>query len=350
MTERVVYLLGAGFSAPLGLPLTSNFLEKSKDLYFREPIRYKHFARVLETIAEMSVVKNYYRTDLHNIEEILSILDMKQSLRGQRLRKEFLTYISDVIAAFTPVLRAQPTGWPANWHEGVFGSAGVPGRNYGYFVASLLHTRVEAGERIVPLSVTRHSGGKAVYSVVTLNYDHVLERFASYLRDSFQGVAPAFQGSQATQDAGTPLAKLHGSAESEIIVPPTWNKSVTRKLLPSWNLAFELLATANHIRIIGYSLPVADSYVKYLLRGAAIEATHLKRIDVLCLDDSRRTTFHRYTAFVDFQNFRYVSARTEDYVKKVYEVTAGVSRIGAKVLDFDCLERAHEEFFSSAGH
>jgi len=35
--EKVVYLLGAGFSAPLGLPVMSNFLEKSKDIYFADP-------------------------------------------------------------------------------------------------------------------------------------------------------------------------------------------------------------------------------------------------------------------------------------------------------------------------
>jgi hypothetical protein len=117
--------------------------------------------------------------------------------------------------------------------------------------------------------------------------------------------------------------------------------------LPSWNLAFKLLAAANHIRIIGYSLPVADSYVKYLLRGAAIESQHLKRIDVLCLDDSKRSTHQRYSDFIDFQNFRFVCARTEDYVKQVYDLTGGPSRAGTKALDFAYLEQAHEEFFRS---
>lgn len=31
--ENVVYILGAGFSAQFGLPIMSNFLEKSKDMY-----------------------------------------------------------------------------------------------------------------------------------------------------------------------------------------------------------------------------------------------------------------------------------------------------------------------------
>ena len=40
--ERVVYLLGAGFSAPLGLPVMSNFLEKSKYMYFEESENEEH--------------------------------------------------------------------------------------------------------------------------------------------------------------------------------------------------------------------------------------------------------------------------------------------------------------------
>lgn len=31
--ENVVYILGAGFPAQFGLPIMSNFLEKSKDMY-----------------------------------------------------------------------------------------------------------------------------------------------------------------------------------------------------------------------------------------------------------------------------------------------------------------------------
>lgn len=43
VTDKVVYLFGAGFSAPLGLPVMSNFLMKSKDLYVSDPERYRTF-------------------------------------------------------------------------------------------------------------------------------------------------------------------------------------------------------------------------------------------------------------------------------------------------------------------
>ena len=88
--ERVVYLLGAGFSAPLGLPVMSNFLMKSKDMYSEDPDRYSHFKKVFDRIREMSVCKNYYKADLFNIEEVLSILEISGS-SGLSVGTEFAT-------------------------------------------------------------------------------------------------------------------------------------------------------------------------------------------------------------------------------------------------------------------
>lgn len=348
--ERVVYFLGAGFSAPLGLPLTSNFLEKSKDLYFSDPHKHAHFGLVLETIAEMSVVKNYYATDLHNIEEILSILEMRQSLgRRKRLRAAFLRYIADVVNHYTPEFPAKSTGWPSNWHGHIFAGTGRPSQFYGYFVASLLRSQLDASEHIVPIQLRQSAPSTITYSVITLNYDLVLERYAEYLRDSF--AQSSFSGfvtpsNDALPPNGILLTKLHGSADSSVIVPPTWNKSVARGLLPAWNAAFAQLSEATQIRIIGYSLPTADSYVKYLLRAAAIEAPHLKRIDVLCLDNQRGEVSSRYAQFIDFPNYRFVSARTEVYVEQVYKATTQPINVGDRSMRFDRLEEAHADFFT----
>ena len=89
MTENVVYLLGAGFFYPLGLPVMGNFLEKSKDMYFEDKGGYQHFEEVFEKIREMHVSKTYYDTDLTNIEEILSILEMEQHLGDKSSKQSF---------------------------------------------------------------------------------------------------------------------------------------------------------------------------------------------------------------------------------------------------------------------
>jgi hypothetical protein len=102
--ERIVYLLGAGFSAPLGLPVMSTFLFKSKDMFAVDPVKYGHFKDVFDTIAKIGVAKSYYETNIFNIEDVLSILEMTDHLEGQTLREEFIHYIVDVIKYYTPVM------------------------------------------------------------------------------------------------------------------------------------------------------------------------------------------------------------------------------------------------------
>ena len=88
--ETITYILGAGFSAPIGLPVTNNFLIKSKDLYFTDHNKYDYFKSVFNTIEELSVCKNYFNADLFNIEEILSILEMGSFLDGKKMKKDFI--------------------------------------------------------------------------------------------------------------------------------------------------------------------------------------------------------------------------------------------------------------------
>ena len=66
--ENVVYLLGAEFSAPLGLPVMKDFLLKSKDLYFQNRDEYGHFVEVIEEV----------------IEEINSLNDLPLRLEGTK--------------------------------------------------------------------------------------------------------------------------------------------------------------------------------------------------------------------------------------------------------------------------
>ena len=95
--EKVVYLLGAGFSAPLGLPVVSNFLGKSRDLYFRNKVKYEYFLKVFKMIDDLHKIKNYYDADFFNIEEILSVLEMRNLLSEKYSKDLFRNFIADVI-------------------------------------------------------------------------------------------------------------------------------------------------------------------------------------------------------------------------------------------------------------
>ena len=137
MDEKIVYLLGAGFSAPLGLPIMSDFLVKSKDMFFDDPVKYRQFEQVFKTIEELSIIKNFFSSDLFNIEEILSILEMERQLQGLRRTKTFTNYLSRVIEYYTPILE-KPDSWPGNWWVHLFRSRNPIWTEYGYFGAALL--------------------------------------------------------------------------------------------------------------------------------------------------------------------------------------------------------------------
>ena len=358
IANKVVYLLGAGFSAPLGLPVMSNFLMKSKDMYFADNGRFGSFKEVFDTINDMAVSKNYYDADLFNIEEILSILEMQALVGSGKLKKDFVQYIISVIEHFTPDVRPRGESLPSNWHGFLF-SGGPLQPEYGYFVANPLGLQFERQPHAAgAASYVKLPRPTTSYSVVTLNYDLVLESYARYVERNHarkyaneEESLDFYLGPEMAQarPRSVPLAKLHGSVDTGAIVPPTWNKALNQDLSASWKLAFKLLSEANHIRVIGYSLPTADAYVKYLLKAAAIRAPHLKSIDVLCLDHTGEV-HQRYERFVEFGRFRFVSDSVLNYLCLNYELhvpayTGSRVRDDDTVLEMNKLEAAHAQFF-----
>jgi hypothetical protein len=301
--EKILYILGAGFSAPLGIPLVGNFLEKSKDIYFNDSKSFSHFLNVYNEIERLSYSKNYFEIDLHNIEEILSLLEMQSGLKDDpTIRDNFTRYIIDVINYFTPELTDGPDG--SHWTKTIFGNE--PWNAYGLFVSTILNlTFKKVMEKRHVNSIDYEFSGQndkgQQYSVITLNYDLVLENALAYLNKQFSiGIdfEKKYDGPSGSDKFSGKLAKLHGSVDTGKIIPPTWNKTIANNdILGEWSLAYSLLSSANQIRIIGYSLPETDNYIKYLLKTAVAENKHLKNIDVLCLDNTGEVQ-KRYDTFV----------------------------------------------------
>ena len=179
---------------------------------------------------------------------------------------------------------------------------------------------------------------------MTTNYDSVLETFCNYMKEYFKNdgidrveftVVTANEPGEVTNPI---LAKLHGSVEGNII-PPTYSKGADPTIVPAWKRAREVLSQANFIRFIGYSLPATDSYVRYLLKSAAIRSEHLKGIDVLCLDPDN-TVKTRYDEFIDFPKYRFRNAGVQSYLDNLLERTS--NQAGSLVQH---LEATHSYFF-----
>jgi hypothetical protein len=352
--EHIVYLLGAGFSAPLGLPVMRTFLMRSKDMYAAEPDRYSHFQKVFECINELSRIHSYFDTDLFNIEEILSILEMRDQIGGKSTARRFVKYIADVIEHCTPPPPGRPEA-SSNWYEYPLQDS-ERWFSYFYFVLSLLNVSVSlntsGGEH--RFIVSSDESAPARYSIVTLNYDRVFEIWSQFLTLHYHGGGSFRFTSQLSEHQPyehlVPLLKLHGSVDAENIVAPTWNKGVPKSIAAVWQQAHDLFTSANQIRIVGYSLPVADAYIKYLLKSAVVRAPNLKAIDVLCRD-STGATRARYNEFIRFGYTRFANADVVEYLTAVRAPTISSAKLYSaernRPVHFRHLEMAHENFFSS---
>ena len=239
--ENVVYFLGAGFPAPLGIPTMQIFLDRAKDMYYEKPDQFPNFSGVFEAIKKLSFAKNYYHTDLFNIEEILSILEMQMSFENQDLIKIFDEFICSVVKYYTPPVQTQHTA-PSQW---LFDN--VIWARYSLFVCSLFGTlfavRPSGDSRInYRIEVKKQIDEIPKYSIITTNYDMVLEQICTFINNTYSRHTNSDQIAFAANDECWEgkfnlLAKLHGSVKDGDIIPPTWNKTLHKSVSNTWSLS-----------------------------------------------------------------------------------------------------------------
>lgn len=244
---------------------------------------------------------------MFNIEEIFSIADTHELL-GKGLKKDLQQFIKDVILYYSPKFTPYDGGFhpSKNSFEILLGHDQVT-RMYISFVSSLLNV-IFVGEKeenkeiyqYDDIVAIREQEAEAEYKIVTLNYDNLIENSISFINEHF--------GSS----FNIPLAKLHGSVDGSI-VPPTWNKRFNSEINDAWKRAVRWLSEANEIRILGYSLPQTDNYIKHLLSTALVESNNLQKIDVICLDHDG-TVEKRYRNIFSFPRFDFTNRDLKKYL------------------------------------
>jgi hypothetical protein len=303
--ERVTYLLGAGFSAPLGLPIMSNFLSKAKDMYFgADEQNYRYFRSILGGIDKMAKVNLLLDLNLYNIEDILSLLEMERFVRPGIQYEVYRRFIRDVISYYTPKLSA-PTellnSQNIDWIGKILGQGAY--RGYLIWLLNLLQCKLSRLNQDGALVLNYTPLEKVVeYQIVTLNYDLVVENMIGYMAEIFHP----------QESIRIDIAKLHGSVDGKII-PPTWNKQVPKKIQESWKVAYEDISNTNHLRIIGYSMPTNDNHMKYLLSVSLKNCPNLKSIDVITRDSTGETKARYDRLLKPFPYYHFRNATVEDY-------------------------------------
>lgn len=358
--ERIVYLLGAGFSAPLGLPVMKDFISKSKDMASSgKSGNYSYFENIFKMIKDISYLKSFINSDLFNIEEILSVLEMGYFVGDKTINiEDFKKYIKDVITFNTPAIDFnQKDLMVSNWNNFIFGHDKKLNL-YGLFVLNLFQLRIEKTKQNVSGEMKMEFETKQIirkdnvvrrYDIITLNYDECIEKFIKLINNVYTSTSELDLG--VTRDSSDEslnnikYSKLHGSVSKEIILP-TWNKNISQPIVSNWELAYNILKEANEVRIVGYSLPLSDNYIKYLLANAFIDSGNLKYIDVITLDSDGETR-KRYEHLFTFHNFNFKNSNFLDFLCSLMPIKLSETPGSDKsFIEFysDIFEKKHREF------
>ena len=327
--RKNVYVLGAGFSADAGAPLMNDFFSRARNLRDNPdsalaPKEWDVFGRVIQYRFELDKALAKVFVDLDNIEQLFGYLEMELRLSpgaNADLRKDMTYLITRTLEATSnkPLSVNQNTVLVGPI-KGTRWQYTFSGNQYGFFVG------IASGL----WNPAKQKDGHSVDSIISFNYDLVLEREMSSL-----GIAPVYECTGAAYYSEFPatqhglrLLKMHGSANwlhcprcnilwvfppektntfdlpgrvcpscrqlglSCIIVPPTWNKGIEAGfILPVWKQALHELMSAGRIFIVGYSLPDADQFFKYLLGLALSKNTALTEIHIVSDSSKIRERF-----------------------------------------------------------
>jgi len=306
--KNIVYFIGAGFSVPAGLPVLSNFLFRSREQFQNNAQKYEYFGSVFKYIDSLSKAKNFVSVDLFNIEEIFSIADTHSLLKGSSSH-ELERFIKDVIDFYTPPFKPDVSTLNTNNIRQIFFGDYRANSLYIPFVSSLLglaYSSTNSGLNIIRknISVEKKESPEASYKIISLNYDNIIERCVSYINETFS----------AAEKISIGIAKLHGSVDKKII-PPTWNKRITDNLEKDWKNAALWLSEATEIRILGYSLPKTDMYIRHLFSTALVESNYLQKIDVMCIDGDGGTEA-RYNDMFCFPHYSFHNIDLAHYISQ----------------------------------
>lgn len=190
---------------------------------------------------------------------------------------------------------------------------------------------------------------------MSLNYDLIFEKVEQNLKQAL----PEYQSDHSydtslllntnlnnEKDGFLDLIKLHGSAdEPESIVPPTWNKILSRDKSLLWKKAYEFLSNSYEIRVLGYSLPISDVYFRYFLMSCIRASTRLEKFQVFSLDPTGYVQ-KNYTEFFEPEAglLEFYHTDVLDYLKKIYDSILSSSKDERGTFYFYGLENGHETF------
>ncbi|MBI1729300.1 hypothetical protein HY229_09245 [Candidatus Acetothermia bacterium] len=142
---------------------------------------------------------------------------MQDQLEGSNNSEIYRKFIFDVIEGYTPKIIPYEGALPSNWEGVIFGNNNpLPWNSYGSFVSNILNLQIEnQSSKDRKLIFYKNTDSNIEYSIISLNYDLVLENIVSFLHSTYKFPnAVGFVSNKSRGEKGEDkvnIMKLHGS-------------------------------------------------------------------------------------------------------------------------------------------
>ncbi|MDD5455823.1 MAG: hypothetical protein PHV30_02185 [Candidatus Margulisbacteria bacterium] len=327
----VVFILGAGASKECGAPLMADFLDTAFDLWKRNEIpqdKIIHFEKVYKSISALQKIHSKSQLDINNIEAIFNTFEMGKiisKLPGTETYDEIIGLINSLKEViYTTLEKTIKFKRNAQYI--------LPSKAYERFVNLIKFLREETHPKKsvsiitfnydIALDHALYYGGfdidycledkkKSLQNTISLLKLHgslnwALEKQSGqimpfYLKDYFANYSIPIStiAPEITAPIWTHTLKYFDGRKFQVerepaIVPPSWNKTDYHKTLSKvWNKAARELEMAEYIFVIGYSMPITDTFFKLLYAIGSTGDVPLRKFCV-CNPDSSGKTEERY--------------------------------------------------------
>jgi hypothetical protein len=282
-------------------------------------------------------------SNLTNIEELLSIFDMKQYTSPKRNKKIMSDFIKGVIQYYE-------NNFFTDYYIYINGSSiyasNVKHDEYTSFILSLTGivtnsygVTVVGGSYRTEINIENFQPF-CNYNLISFNYDGIIEMITSKIEGRCKSIPHPIVNTEKIAGNTIRYCKLHGSIDKGTIIPPTWEKTMFPQVKKDWEDAFTLLKNANDIRIIGFSFPNTDSHISYLFKSAIIENENLKSIDVICMDNNNEIE-NKYRSIFCTNKFAFKNDNIGNYFGLLRK-TFGRERVN---YNNNILESVHNYYF-----
>jgi hypothetical protein len=321
-----VIVLGAGASVDAGIPTLPTFMDKMWEYAFRgkcgnEPIVKEDLATLQNAVkirAELDSYNARANFDNRNLEDVLSLLSF-EALRGEDHAGNYAKLVRAVgktieLSCNVPYRTEVSPPFQLNVYHRLWQRllAVQPRCNLALITFNydlvferslweLFHGLEGAEPNPLPRScrLDYHFRAKD-FSLRQEPYEY-LQRAGpqAAVTAIWRGYRAVFQPTEPAAEIKIPYLKLHGSlnwnqdqpdqpepppptksVDTPLILPPVFNKMKGGEVDGIWSKALEVLRTAKHIIIVGYSLPRTDIYMQYFLKSAVGPNSDLQRVVV----------------------------------------------------------------------